>query len=148
MMYTALILASGLAYYATPMVSQEGPCDFFHSALQQIPHQSLDRTAGEIEWLWDGSIHQGCQIVFVTTDSLTTDVDVPDFDALSGSDMANLGWYPVDSLTADGAGSGVFGITNGDTLCLVRWSQPAYIDDDGEFVQSETLTMTIQCRTV
>jgi hypothetical protein len=52
----------------------------------------------------------------------------------------------IPELMADGAGSGVHGLRRGSTECVVRWNQPAYIDDDGSFVQSDTLTMLIQCR--
>ena len=51
-----------------------------------------------------------------------------------------------NGIGADGAGSGIYGIERGSDLCVIRWEQAAYLDDNGEFVQSETFRMWIQCR--
>lgn len=122
------------------------PCESFHAALEAVPHDTLVRTAGDIEWIWDREPVRGCQVRFVTRDSLVAGHGVPAFDALEGSEMHRRGWRMSDGIGADGPGSSIFGIERDSVRCLVWWDQPAYIDDDGEFVQSETLTITIQCR--
>ncbi|MDH3292629.1 MAG: hypothetical protein OEO20_10990 [Gemmatimonadota bacterium] len=122
------------------------PCESFYVALEAVPHDSLVRRAGEFESLWDRKTYRGCEIRFVAHDSLTAGHQVPDFDALEGSEMYRLGWRMTDGIGADGPGSGIFGIERNSVQCVVRWEQPAYIDDDGEFVQSDTLSMTVQCR--
>lgn len=122
------------------------PCESFYVALEAVPHDSLVRRAGEFESLWDSKTYRGCEIRFVAHDSLTAGHQVPGFDAVEGSEMHRLGWRMSDGIGADGPGSGIFGIERDSVRCLVLWEQPAYIDDDGEFVQSDTLSMTIQCR--
>ena len=51
----------------------------------------------------------------------------------------------IPAMMADGAGTGLYGIRRGNTVCVVDWEQPAYLDDDGNIVQSDTFTMRIQC---
>ncbi len=126
--------------------AKSDPCESFHAALEAVPHDTLVRTTGEIEWIWDGEPVRGCQARFVTHDSLVAGHDVPEFDAIQGSEMYRLGWRMSPGIGADGPGSGIFGIERDTVQCLVWWEQPAYIDDDGEFVQSETLSITVQCR--
>jgi len=123
------------------------PCDYFHSTLSAVPHDTLMRSTGEIAWIWDGETYQGCEVRFVAHDSLAGP-PVPDFDALEGSEMYRLGWRMSHGIGADGPGSGIFGIEREAVRCLVRWEQPAWIDDEGEFQQSDTFSMTIQCREV
>jgi len=122
------------------------PCEYFYVALEAVPHDTLLRSVGEFESLWDGKTYRGCEIRFVTHDTIRAGQNVPDFDALEDSEMYRLGWRMTQGIGADGPGSGVFGIERDSVLCLVRWEQPAYIDDDGEFVQSDTLSITVQCR--
>jgi hypothetical protein len=122
------------------------PCEYFFAALKAVPNETLWHRAGEFESLWGGQKYRGCEVRFVTNDSLRAGAAVPDFDALPDSEMYRLGWRMSDSIGADGPGSGIFGIEKDTVLCVVRWEQPAYIGDEGEFVQSEILSMTIQCR--
>lgn len=126
---------------------QENPCDWFFAQLNPIPHTVLSvRSDVTLVSLWGGEEFNGCELKFETTDSLLGEVKTPDFDAYEGSEMVDLGWETTEGIRADGPGSGIYGIENQDALCVVRWSQPAYIDDDGTFVQSDTFSMTIQCR--
>ena len=67
---------------------------------------------------------------------------------IEGSEMHALGWRMSYGIGADGPGSGIFGIERDAVRCLVRWEQPAWIDDEGEFQQSDVFSMTIQCREV
>lgn len=90
--------------------------------------------------------YRGCEIEFETNDALRAGVSVPDFDAIQDSEMYRLGWRMSRGVTADGPGSGVFGIEKESVLCVVRWAQPAHISDEGEIVQSETFNMKVQCR--
>ncbi len=131
---------------SVPSEREPGPCQPFMDELEAVPQVELSMRMGELESVWDREPFTGCEIEFETNDSLTYGTDVPNFDAIEGTEMHRRGWRPTDGIGADGPGSGVFGIEKGATACVIRWSKPAYIDDDGTFVQSETLNMTIQCR--
>lgn len=122
------------------------PCDFFYQALEPVPRVSLTRNAGSFQWIWDDEEYEGCQIEFESNDSTLAGAAVPDFFAEPGSDVYREGWRMSQGIGADGAGSGIHGIERGTVRCLIRWEQPAYIDDDGEMIVSETLRMWIQCR--
>ena len=121
-------------------------CAYFFYALHVIPHESLSHRQGEFTSTWDGKPFQGCEVKFVTNDALHAGTPVPTFEAFPDSKLYHLGWRMVHSRGADGPGSGIFAIDKGPVLCLIRCSQPAYLADPGEIVQSDTLDMTIQCR--
>ena len=121
-------------------------CQPFAEDLHPVPHMVLTMRIGDLESLWDQTPFNGCEVEFETNDSLSAGARVPSFDAIEGSEMHERGWRPLPGIGADGPGSGIFGIQKDEIACMVRWSQPAHIADDGEFVQSETLTMKIQCR--
>ncbi len=121
-------------------------CQPFLGPLEVVPYVELSVYSGVFESVWDEQRYHGCEIRFETNDSIRGGAVVPGFDAIDGSEMQRLGWRPSTGIGADGPGSGVFGIEKDTVACIVRWAQPAYIDDDGEFVESETLNMTIQCR--
>jgi hypothetical protein len=131
---------------ADASAQQPDPCEYFYRALEAVPHDTLVRSSGEIVWLWDDTATQGCEIGFAVHDSIRGMVAVPEFDALDGSEMHALGWRMSDGIGADGPGSGIFGVERDAVRCLVSWAQHAWIDDDGEFRQSEWLSMTVQCR--
>jgi hypothetical protein len=122
------------------------PCEYFQSVLEPVPHVALSVNSGGFVSEWDREEYRGCEVNFETNDSLTAGLSVPSFDAIEGSEMSRLGWRSSREIGADGPGSGIFGIEKDSVLCVVRWAQPAHIDDDGEIVQSETFTMKIQCR--
>jgi hypothetical protein len=122
------------------------PCDEFYDALAEVPHESLRTALGTFESLWDGGIHEGCEVEFQTNDSLRSGVSLPDFVPFADTEMYVAGWRMVNEIGADGPGSGIYGIRRESSLCVVRWEQPAYIDDDGDIVQSDTLRMWVQCR--
>lgn len=125
---------------------QSDPCEDFQRALASVPHVSLTRRDGDMTSTWDGHDFRGCQIDFETNDSTLAGASVPQFWADDpDSDMYRAGWRTIPEILADGAGSGVYGVARRGTRCVVRWEQPAYIDDDGTFVQSETFDMLIQC---
>jgi hypothetical protein len=122
------------------------PCAYFYDSLATVPHDTLTVSSGEGVWIWHDQSYKGCEVRFVTNDSLRAGYQVPDFEATEGSEMYRLGWRYTEGILADGPGSGVFGIERGSVECLVVWNQSAWIDDDGEFQQSDVLEMTIQCR--
>ena len=124
-----------------------GLCDPFYKALAPVPHTQLTRETGEFTSLWDQKQFSGCQVIFVTNDRLRGDHPVPDFDtSMENTEMYRAGWRMNYEYTADGAGTGIFGIEKGGAFCLVRFEQPSYVDDKGEIIQDEVLTMKVQCR--
>jgi hypothetical protein len=96
--------------------------------------------------MWDQVEHDGCEVEFETNDSLSAGTPVPSFDAIEETEMYRLGWRARHGIGADGPGSGIFGIEKDAALCVIRWSQPAHLDDYGEIAHSETFMMKIQCR--
>lgn len=148
-----MILLVALGWVISSQAADPGsrnpePCQYFYDALEAVPHDTLTASSGEGVWLWHDQGYVGCQIRFVTNDSLTAGYEIPDFDAPEGSEMYRLGWRFIPEVGADGPGSGIFGIQRDSVECLVQWNQEAYIDDEGEFRQSDVLEMTIQCRDV
>jgi len=147
---TLLVACTG----ANPGGDALRPCQYFYSTLAALPHDTLNVSSGEGVWLWErGSETEalsrsfvGCEVRFVTNDSLTVGFQVPMFDPLEGSEMYSLGWRFTPGVLADGPGSGIFGLHKDSVECLVDWNQEAYIDDNGDFWQSDVLEMTIQCR--
>lgn len=139
-----LSLSVGLAVPTPPAIF--GPCDAFYEALRAVPHVSLALGTGAFISIWDGEKYDGCEVEFETNDSVRAGTAAPDFFADPGTDLYNAGWRMLVDIGADGAGSGIHGIQREAVLCIVRWEQPAYIDDDGKLVVSETLRMWIQCR--
>jgi len=121
-------------------------CSYFFDALHKVPYESLSHRQGEMTSTWDGKRFQGCEVKFVTNDTLRTGKAVPRFEAFPDEELYRLGWRMAPSIGADGPGSGIFAVEKGLVLCLIRWSQPAYLADSGEIIQSDTLEMTIQCR--
>ena len=122
------------------------PCDAFYQDLLVVPHVSLTVAADGFTSIWDGESYAGCEIEFKTNDSIRSGVAAPSFFADPGTALYDDGWRMRVDIGADGAGSGVHGIQRDAVLCIIRWEQAAYIDDDGTFVESETLRMWIQCR--
>jgi len=139
-----LVLMVGFPAYAA--AGKQDYCEHFSQVLKAVPHVTITRSEGAHQSLWDRKHYDGCEVQFVTNDTLLSGKRVPDFDALKGSQMYRRGWRVNNSIVADGPGTGIFGIEKKSVLCIVRHDQPAYLDDDGTFVQSETLIITVQCR--
>jgi hypothetical protein len=139
--------SSDPAVLAAAAAVTKDPCGYFRQALKAVPHEKLTRIDGDIHSLWDGKKVSGCEVMFVTNDALRSGRDMPDFFATESTELYRLGWRMNNSLAADGPGSGIFGIENDSVLCLVSHNQPAALDEKtGKIIQSETLTLTIQCR--
>lgn len=135
------------ALVAAAAAMTKDPCGYFYERLKAIPHERFTRTDGEYQSIWDGKHYRGCQVVLVTTDALLGDKAVPAFAAAEGSYLYKLGWRVDNALVADGPGSSAFGIENRSRLCLVSNEQPAELDMKAhQIIQSDTLTLTIQCR--
>lgn len=143
-----------LSWYVLPLavwlclgasVEQPDSCDDLFEMLAVVPHVSLTRNSGPLNSIWDRETVQGCEVAFETNDSIRNGAIAPTFLADPGTDMYLAGWRMIPEIGADGAGSGIHGIRRGPARCVVRWEQAAYIDDDGTFVESDTLTMLIQC---
>lgn len=142
-----VIAPSDPAVMAAAAAVAKDPCGYFLQALKAVPHEKLTRIDGDIQSLWDGKKHSGCEVMLVTNDTLRSGRDAPDFTATDGTRLYRLGWRMNNSLVADGPGSGIFGIENDSVLCLVSHDQPAELDEKtGKITQSETLTLTVQCR--
>jgi hypothetical protein len=141
----AILWLAGLSSYCFQAAPTE-LCEHFFTALEDVPHVVLSVTTGDFVSIWDNAEYSGCEIEFETNDALRAGTPIPDFDAIQDSEMHRLGWRIAQEIRADGPGSGFFGLEKESVLCVVRWAQPAHIDDDGEIVQSETFSMKIQCR--
>lgn len=128
--------------------AQEDPCRAFQRALEPVPHVVLTHRIGPIESMWNGEPPAMCEVKFETTDSVLAGAVVPDLVARQGSELQAAGWRMIPEILADGAGSGVHGIQRNGVRCVIGWEQPAYIDDDGSFVPSDTFSMVIQCRRI
>jgi hypothetical protein len=111
-----------------------------------MPYEELILSDGTHESLWDRKKYVGCEIQFKTNDTLLSGQKAPDFEAPEGTEMYRRGWRMNNSIGADGPGTGIYAIEKESVLCLIRHDQPAYLDDHGNFVQSETLSISIQCR--
>ena len=131
--------------WLAPPLDQPDSCDELYEILVVVPHVSMTRHSGPLESIWDRETIQGCEIAFETNDSIRNGAVVPTLLADPGTEMYRAGWRMIPEIGADGAGSGIHGIRRGRARCVVRWEQAAYIDDDGTFVESDTLTMLIQC---
>jgi hypothetical protein len=124
---------------------QEGPCAEFYAALEEVPHVSLTTREGPIQSIWTGESAPACEVAFETNDATLGGSVAPDFWAEPGTATYRAGWRVIPEILADGPGSGVYGIQRSGVRCVIQWAQPAYIDDDGTLVQSETFSMRVQC---
>lgn len=121
-------------------------CTDFYDTLSEVPHSLLEQSSqGTFISVLDGRSKAGCSIRFETTEALLVDGALPDLRAAPGSTLAAIGWSVDPSTEADGPGSSIHALTRGDVQCVVSWAQPSFVDDDGEFVVSETITVVIQC---
>ena len=137
---------TGLCIAAAAPTAVVGQCRLFYEALEGVPHTSLTIGTDGFTSIWDGETYDGCEVAFETNDSVRSGIAVPSFFADTGTRLHADGWRMRIDIGADGAGSGIHAIQREAVLCVVRWEQPAYIDDEGQFVQSDTLNIRIQCR--
>lgn len=141
---TSAILCLAATAAATP--EQTDGCVFLFRILEAAPHRALSLEPGTHVSLYDGESYTGCQIDF---EAVASELPAEDERLLSvgpGTDLYNRGWRLDNTIAADGPGTSLFAIRNETSLCVVDEAQPAYLDDDGEIVASDTLSITIQCR--
>ena len=143
--YARWAILGGFAVMVAGAPLQDEPCGVFYLALEATPHTSLTRGVAPFEPIWPTEPAPACEVAFETDDSTLAGGTAPDFSAEPGTDLYQAGWRTIPEILADGPGSGVFGLQNASARCVVEWTQPAYIDDDGAFVQSDTLSIRIQC---
>lgn len=139
------IASSASAVLASGVAAQASPCPDFHAVLEEVPHLALTTRPGPIESIWPSEPVAECEVVFQTTDEALGAAVAPSFLADPGTEMYQAGWRMIPEILADGAGSGVHGVQRRGVRCVVHRAQPAYLDDDGTLVQSDTLSMRIQC---
>ena len=116
---------------------------FFYDKLSELPHTQLTVNTNGFVSLWDGQQSDGCEVVFGTDESMVSGkVAHQKFES-----FINLsGWSLNEKLMADGPGSSTVGIENDGTRCLVKWSQPSWVDEKaGEIKQSDKIKIVVQC---
>lgn len=140
-----LMLALAFQLLLTVAQAQDEPCVWFHDALSSLPSRRFDTGSGEHVSVYDGRTYLGCEVRFETTDALLSGLGVPRLDAIEGSELYLLGWRMEDSIAADGPGTTVFAVRRESSICVVSELQPAYLNDNGELVQSDVLEILVQC---
>lgn len=144
----------GMILWAAPVQAQqsESTCRYFYSRLKFLPNEKLTIHEGTLNSLMYGEEYHGCEVTFVTNDSLLSDVPKPDpipsFWPKNTASLYENGWRYNKKYDADGPGSHIFGIQKGDTLCLISHSQPATLVEHGKIVQEKDITVTIQCSNI
>lgn len=132
--------------------STDCPCQYFYKRLKFIPNEELTLTKGTFNSLLYGEDHEGCEVKFVTNDSLLTNVPKPDpipsFLPRETASLYENGWRRNINYDAEGPGTRLFVIQKEDTLCLVSYSQPATLLDNGKTSTAKDITVTIQCRNI
>jgi hypothetical protein len=121
-------------------------CDHFEKQFSAIPGAVVERNDGAFDSLWGHQRFDGCQVGFQVSDTTAGADPRTTAAALHPDSSVYAGWRRVPRIVADGPGSGVFGVMRGPVVCVVHWAQPAFVDDDGEVVDSETLEVLVQCR--
>jgi len=139
------LIVGALLVAGTSACRQPDACREFSQALEGIPHVALTTRTGPIESIWNGEAPAACEVAFETTDAVLAGAVVPDFVADAGSATYEAGWRTIPDILADGPGSGVYGIERNGVRCVIRWQQPAAVDDDGTIVQSEAFSLRLQC---
>jgi hypothetical protein len=145
-MPTFLLLLAWLSFLSGPASAQTPACDRFREALDLVPHTALEEREGLLEWMADGSMVTACEVRMETREDMLGGSSVPSFDPDPGTPLYDAGWRLAPEFLADGPGTGMHGMRRDDVLCLVSHEQPAYVDDDGTIVQSDTITVVVQCR--
>ncbi len=147
-----LLLLIAMLLPATSMAGENSDsCAPFFQALLQVPHESLVRHDGLFTSQWSGHCVEGCLVVLQTdqvhlgSPILLDSQALADLNAAPGTPLYQDGWRNNPAYTADGAGTGVVGLEREGALCLVYTEQPSFIDDNGQFVQSEEIKVRVEC---
>lgn len=142
--YGLLLILVSAAHPASAEVGAD-PCEPFYRELAVVPHESLFQREGPFTSIWFGAGAIGCEVVMVTSESRLGQSDLPPLSAAPGTPLHQAGWRRNPHYVADGAGSRVVGVEQDNTLCLIYTDQPAWYDESGELIQSEHLTVKVQC---
>jgi len=139
-------------FHLEPTFSQSGTdgnsCQYFYAKLQEIPHTKLVQNSIIDESILYGKKKKGCEVEFVTNDSLISDIPNPAIPSFLPGQTASLyenGWRRDINYDAEAPGSRMFGIKKKDSLCLISQSQPATLVKSGKIVSSKKITVIIQC---
>lgn len=143
--YLWIVLFFFIPVMATCQQSND-PCNYFYKELKKIPHEKIDSHKGIITFDWDQKEYEGCEINFISNDSLMTK-GFPLFwpDPKNNKYLYQLGWQSNKNYSADGPGTTLYGIEKKNILCLISERQPAYIDESGKKVQELKISVTIEC---
>jgi hypothetical protein len=154
-MHLLMLLITMLITTLLPVPTRAGDlndsCAPFFQALLQVPHESLVRRDGLFTSQWSGHCVEGCLVVMQTdqvrlgSPALLDSQALADLSAEPGTPLYQDGWRSNPAYTADGAGTGVIGLERDGALCLVYTEQPSFIDDNGQFVQSEAIKVRVEC---
>ena len=129
-------------------VIDKDTCQYFYDQLREIPHTKLVQNSVIEESVLYGEKKKGCEVEFVTNDSLSIDHDLPDFIfSFQTSELYDEGWRYNENYVADGPGTSLLGIQKEDTLCLISYAQPASLMEPEKIVTEKNITIEVQCST-
>lgn len=144
--YILLAIWSFIPIITAQCQQPEAPCQYYYQQLEDIPHEKLEHYSGVITFSWDNKKYPGCEVIFVTNDSLRTDsYKLPRFKDGLDPVLEEKGWHYNHNYTADGPGSMAYGIENADTLCFISYRKPATLVEPGKIVESPETTIMVQC---
>ncbi len=115
----------------------------FYQALDSLKHIKNDVAPATFEF--DNKTYNGYEIIYETKWSLLDKDPTGMFYPFEDSYWYNAGWKADIRFCADGPGSTLYLIRNGEFFCIIRWDFVSYIDDDGEHVSGDDLSGRIQC---
>ena len=140
-----LALLYSNSVYSQDLTALES-CQIFYNQLKEIPHTKLTLDSVIYKSLLNLKREKGCQVKFVTTDSISANVEFPAFTkSIKGTKLYDQGWRYNDKYTADGAGTGLVGIENRGVLCLISYARPVSSLKPGKFEISDDITIIVQC---
>jgi len=120
-------------------------CQPFFESLDTVPHESIFQRDGNYPSEYFQTSAEGCFLVMVTSRTMLGGHVLPALDGSPGSALYDAGWRSNPKYLVDGPGTGVVGLENRETLCLVYTSQPSYVDDNGQVVQAEHISIRVEC---
>lgn len=122
-------------------------CDYFYKKLKNIPHEKLTYNKGKHKSLLNRKEQEGCEVKFVTNDSLRADSELPVFmKTIKGTQLYKNGWRMNNKIFAEGPGSSLYGIEKGNKLCLIDYERPTYLKEPGKIVTSSKVVIIVQCQ--
>ena len=138
--FIAILLPS----FSVARVTGEACKPFYHE-LEAVPHESIFQRDGFYTSEYYQGAAVGCFLVMVTSKARLAGQTMPLLDGSPGSLLHDAGWRSNPKYLADGPGTGVVGLEDNGTLCLVYTNQPAYVDHSGQIIQSEHIKVRVEC---